>query len=667
MGRYGRISAVCMDGGAVARARCKVSFITPAFSAMRTLPACIRSIREAAPPGSEVIVVVDGALDDTPRLAEHLADKVVHRPCQGGAARSRNDGARAAAGEILFFVDADVTVNRAAVAGAIAHLEAGADAVFGAYEPLPPPGVRNLATTYKNLLHHYTHLRADTDASTFWSGFGAVRRDAFWAVGGFDPSVTTTADVEDIHLGYRLRAAGRTIRLDPSLQVQHHKRYTLRGVIESDVVHRAIPWTRAMLECKVVRPDMNLRRSAVAAALVAYAIPAALVGGVLIGPGSFLLAASLVALWMILNGAFLAYAYRHGGLVLAMYSTALVYLYHLYCPPGAGLGVASHLLHRRERARVNWLDLDATAQKNPEIAVSVAVIAAGDEPLHPLGGLPPVGPWWELIVVSPVERCDLPPGARFLHVPSPSNRNEMRQRALEASRGEMLAFLDDDCVPGAGWLEQVRAAAAGPHLVEGGSFHHDRRSAGRRAAQVSRYWPWRPERGTAWMTDHPLTNVAFRRDVALLLGGFREDGALLPRMAWFGARPVRFNPRMAVHPRSSTACARFIRGAGGTARLQSAAESRYLDLHAATRVLVAALAPVVAGVTFTKIVATAVREGSADHSFVLSLPVVAAAVASGFVGRSLGLLLPQDRGGLVARDEQDLALLVEPPYSTAGA
>lgn len=665
MGQYGRISAVGMDDLPV-EAACKVSFITPAFSAMRTLSACIRSIREAAPPGSEVIIVVDGAIDETSRLAEQLADKVIHRPCQGGAARSRNDGARVASGDILMFVDADVTVNPEAVAGAIARLDEGADAVFGAYEALPPVGVRNLATTYKNLLHHYTHLHANQDANTFWSGFGAVRRDAFWQVGGFDPSVTTTADVEDIHLGYRLRAAGRTIRLDPSLQVQHHKRYTFRGVIESDVVHRAIPWTRAMLECKVIRPDMNLRRSAVIASLVAYAIPVALAGGALFGPGGFVLAASLIAVWTTLNFAFLVYAHRHGGVKLAVYCAALVYLYNLYCPPGAALGVASHFLHRRDMARVNWLDLDPPSVAGQGIAVSVAVIAAGDEPLHSLRGLPPVAPWWELIVVSPADRSDVPSEADFLRVPSATTRNGMRQRALETSRGEMLAFLDADCVPEPGWLDQVRAAAAGPHLVEGGSFNQDRRSVSHRAAQVSRFWHWRPERGAGWMTDHPLTNVALRRDVALVLGGFRNDGALLLRMAWFGARPVRFNPAMAVHLRSTT-CARLIRGVGGAARLQSAAESRYLDLHGGMRLVAAGLAPLVAGTRLVRIVTTAVKEGSADWSFVLSVPVVAAAAASGFVGRSLGVLVPRDRGGRVARDENDLAMLVEDAFSTVGA
>src|SRR5215210_4238185 len=88
---------------AVGGADIQVSFIVPAFSAERTLAASLASIRAAAPPRSEIIVVDDGSLDGTACLASQLADRVVHRPCQGGVARARNDGSQVALGQILFF------------------------------------------------------------------------------------------------------------------------------------------------------------------------------------------------------------------------------------------------------------------------------------------------------------------------------------------------------------------------------------------------------------------------------------------------------------------------------------------------------------------------------------------------------------------------------------
>lgn len=329
---------------AVETSCCAVSFIVPAFSAARTLPACISSIREAAPAGSEVIIVVDGSTDDTPRIAAELADQVIRRRRQGGAARARNDGALAARGDVLFFVDADVTVNRGAVEGALAHLEGDVDAVFGAYTPLPPAELQNVPTTYKNLLHHHTHLLGRPTATTFWSGFGAVRREAFLTVQGFDSAATRSADVEDVHLGYRLRAAGFRILLDATLQVEHHKRYSLRSLVMSDVAHRAIPWTKAILELRSLSLDLNLRLSAVVASLMAVAAVAAAAATVFVGVVALAAAGGLLAAWGLLNARFLVYVGRRWSLKGMLVSAALLFLYSLYCPVGFLLGVGLHTL-----------------------------------------------------------------------------------------------------------------------------------------------------------------------------------------------------------------------------------------------------------------------------------------------------------------------------------
>src|SRR5438105_12108822 len=243
-------------GGKTTRNRGGISVVVPAYNAEATIADCLQAIRDSTCPGAEIVVVNDASLDDTGTIARRIADVVVDRPCRGGAARARNDGAQTAKGHILVFVDADVIVNPPAVSGLLCGLDGGADAVFGAYQPLPLFAA-NGATMFKNLLHHYTHLYSAGEVSTFWSGFGATRRDAFVAVHGFDPAVTTGADVEDIHLGYRMRRAGFRIVLDPSLQIAHQKRYTVRSVVASDFFHRAIPWTRAMFELRTFRADLN--------------------------------------------------------------------------------------------------------------------------------------------------------------------------------------------------------------------------------------------------------------------------------------------------------------------------------------------------------------------------------------------------------------------------
>ena len=44
---------------------------------------------------------------------------------------------------------------------------------FGSYDDTPTD--RGFVSRYKNLLHHYVHQTARREASTFWTGLGAVR------------------------------------------------------------------------------------------------------------------------------------------------------------------------------------------------------------------------------------------------------------------------------------------------------------------------------------------------------------------------------------------------------------------------------------------------------------------------------------------------------------
>jgi GT2 family glycosyltransferase len=174
-----------------------------------------------------------------------------------------------------------------------------------------------------------------------------VKRQAFDAVGGFDPSATSSADTEDIELGYRLSSRGYRIVLDPSLQVRHNKRYTLRGMIESDVLHRAIPWTRAMLDHRIVETGLNLRTSAIVSSGLAYVTLAASILGVFIGSWLFV-AAGAAAAWTLVSLRFLRYAAHVCGPTRVVPMAALLLLYQLYSPIGFVAGIASYFARRHE-------------------------------------------------------------------------------------------------------------------------------------------------------------------------------------------------------------------------------------------------------------------------------------------------------------------------------
>jgi hypothetical protein len=423
-----------------------------------------------------------------------------------------------------------------------------------------------------------------------------------------------------------------------------------------------------MLQVRTFSPDLNVRRPAMAASAVAYGALIAALAAPFVATLAFGAAAVTLAVWWVwLNRGFLRYARRQWGWRGASVSTAMLYLYFLYCPAGAVLGLTAHILRGGHRSRLNWLELEPLDRAEPEVAVTLAVIANGTEPLTALAGLPPPAPWWELIVVSPSDRTDLPIGARFIKGGSPTaSRNEMRELALQMARGEMFATLDAQFVPAAGWLDRVREAGRRSDLVIAGSFEHDRRRIRQRAEQVARYWEWRPERPASWMVDHPPTNAAFRTQVARDLGGFKIGAALVLRMAGFGARPVRFEPAMRVRLTANSGTWEFVRGVGGTTRLRAAASTRYCELGLLNRIVFAGLTPISGPLALLQVIRSAVAEGTADRTFILALPLITVALASHWIGHALGLLNPANRGGMVPYTAEDLGVLpAERPMANA--
>jgi len=229
----------------------------------------------------EVVVVDDSSTDDTAELAAKMGARVIPSGGRLGPGAARNQAATAVNGNILWFVDADVIVHEDAVR--FIHegfADAGVVAVFGSYDDCPPAG--NFLSQYKNLVHHFYHHRGRREATTFWSGCGAVRKDAFLAADGFDVERFTRPSIEDIELGYRLRAAGGRILLIPELQSTHLKVWRFLNLIHTEVFCRAIPWSRLIFEQPEMAGDLNVspaeRMRAVLAGLFFLVLLAVLFG-----------------------------------------------------------------------------------------------------------------------------------------------------------------------------------------------------------------------------------------------------------------------------------------------------------------------------------------------------------------------------------------------------
>jgi hypothetical protein len=191
---------------------------------------------------------------------------------------------------------------------------------------------------YKNLQHHYVHQTGSPDAATFWSGCGAMRRSRFLELGGFDVELFPRPSIEDIELGYRLRKAGGRIRLEKTVQVKHHKVWTLGGLLKVDVFDRGIPWTLLMLERpEIIVPDLNLRWQGKASVAAAMLLALTLLAAPLL-PGALWIAAACAAALLALNLDFYGFLLRKRGAWFAAASVPLHWLYFLYSGAAYALG-----------------------------------------------------------------------------------------------------------------------------------------------------------------------------------------------------------------------------------------------------------------------------------------------------------------------------------------
>ena len=298
-----------------------LTVIVPATDDPATLPRCLAAL----------------ARSDEPHVVE-----VVSEPAGSGPAAARNAGVARGGGDIVVFVDADVEVHSDALRRLRERLDddPGLDAVFGSYDALP--AAPQLVSRFRNLLHHHVHASSPGPAETFWAGLGAIRREAFDAVGGFDERRYARPSIEDVELGMRLRVAGRRILLDPGIRGTHLKRWTLRSMVQTDFAARGAPWVALALERGNSGSSLNVSGRHRVAAVAALATVAALG---LRRPG---IAAAALGAMMASNMSFYVLLGRRGGARLALVGVPLHLLHHLTAALSVPAGV---VLYARRSGR----------------------------------------------------------------------------------------------------------------------------------------------------------------------------------------------------------------------------------------------------------------------------------------------------------------------------
>jgi glycosyltransferase involved in cell wall biosynthesis len=187
-----------------------ISFVIPAHNEGaligRTLSAVRESARQLAEP-SEVIVVDDASTDGTGEIARGQGARVIPVRFRRIAA-TRNAGGRAAAGDLLFFVDADTVATAPAVRAAVRALRGGAVG-GGAAVRFDGPVPLYAAILERAVLPVLLPLLKMAPGC-----FLFCTRRAYLAAGGFDEALAWS---EEVAFSNRLKRQGRFVLLRESV------------------------------------------------------------------------------------------------------------------------------------------------------------------------------------------------------------------------------------------------------------------------------------------------------------------------------------------------------------------------------------------------------------------------------------------------------------------
>ena len=226
-----------------------ISIIIPTLNEESVIEKTLKNLKAQLTLPHEIIVTDGKSTDRTVEIAKQYADKVVEfkDARRQTIAEGRNDGARAASGDLLIFLDADCTIpdpnttlaraikqfDDHKLVALIAWIEVGKE-----YRTFADWLVYTCFNSYLVLMNNILNFGISGGE------FQMMRKADFDKVGGFNPKLVAAEDVE---LLSRLKKLGR-LRIDPHLHVYHTGRRA----------HK-IGWPRLLLQWNMNSLSMMFR------------------------------------------------------------------------------------------------------------------------------------------------------------------------------------------------------------------------------------------------------------------------------------------------------------------------------------------------------------------------------------------------------------------------
>lgn len=205
----------------------KASIVVPSRGGRARLPVLIDSLRAQTEPDVEMIVVLDGDIDDSETVVNSYRDELPVRaitfPENRGRAAALNAGFFDASGDVLIRADDDLELEPDFVEHHVRlHAEAPRGVIAMCRDIFPDtPYARAYGIRADEAIRQQAFATPPERTWQWWSGNVSSTRDDFHRVGGYDEDFRAYG-WEDVEWGYRLHQLGREILVAPGFTTLHH-------------------------------------------------------------------------------------------------------------------------------------------------------------------------------------------------------------------------------------------------------------------------------------------------------------------------------------------------------------------------------------------------------------------------------------------------------------
>lgn len=158
----------------------RLSVIIPAYNEEKDIEATIKSLKEQSLIPNEIIIVDDGSTDRTIEIAKAYKVKILSQNHKGPGV-ARNQGAKNAKGEILIFVDADMTFDKDYIKNLVKPIEKSKEIIGTTHDSEIVLNTNNIWSAC------WGKIRVSPENANDVKIFRAIRKSKFMELGGFDP------------------------------------------------------------------------------------------------------------------------------------------------------------------------------------------------------------------------------------------------------------------------------------------------------------------------------------------------------------------------------------------------------------------------------------------------------------------------------------------------